>query len=121
MGFLSELFGKKKEGPSESYYENGDVPREFFSIGTTDTHYLVKEGIPWARVLSPEPGGRGRPRRQRLQGHPVPYRGYKGNRPGHHALLGFRVEGSSEAADLFTWKPPRPSLPRGSPYLLEGG
>ena len=46
MGFLSELFGKKKEGPSESYYENGDVPREFFSIGTTDTHYLVKEGIP---------------------------------------------------------------------------
>ena len=44
MGFLSELFGKKKEGPSESYYENGDVPREFFSIGTTDTHYLVTLG-----------------------------------------------------------------------------
>ena len=56
MGFLSELFGKKKEGPFESYYENGDVPREFFSIGTTDTHYLVKEGIPCASVLSPEPG-----------------------------------------------------------------
>ena len=70
MGFLSELYGKKKEGPSESYYENGDVPREFFSIGTTDTHYLVKEGIPCASVLSPEPGGRGRPRRQRLQRQP---------------------------------------------------
>ena len=25
MGFLSELFGKKKEGPSESYYENGQL------------------------------------------------------------------------------------------------
>ena len=25
MGFLSELFGKKKEGPFESYYENGQL------------------------------------------------------------------------------------------------
>ncbi len=25
MGFLSELFGKKKEGPFESYYENGKL------------------------------------------------------------------------------------------------
>ena len=36
--------------------EYGDVPRESFSIGTTDTHYLIKEGIPCANVLSPEPG-----------------------------------------------------------------
>ncbi len=34
----------------------GDVAPANFAIGTTDTHYLAKEGIPVASVLSPAPG-----------------------------------------------------------------
>jgi acetylornithine deacetylase/succinyl-diaminopimelate desuccinylase-like protein len=33
--------------------EFGDVVPARFAIGTTDTHYLAKEGIPVASVLSP--------------------------------------------------------------------
>jgi succinyl-diaminopimelate desuccinylase len=33
--------------------EFGNVEPDNFAIGTTDTHYLVKEGIPCASVLSP--------------------------------------------------------------------
>ncbi len=32
MGFLSELFGKKKEGPCESYYENGQLRTKLNSL-----------------------------------------------------------------------------------------